>query len=296
MTLLALDQLRIDDLEGQVLCEGWSVSTGRSAVALVGDFSPLSQLLLGRAEQVAGSAQIAGMPARQGVRDGSVGVASSELPLPPSWTVERYLQEAASMLGWSGRGAKDLANNILQRLTLAHLCTRRFETLAAVDVRFVQLAAALLSSPQTLFLHEPFSDLDSASADAFDARLALAAEGRNLLLTAKAIAATGRERAALSRCDSVVLRTTAGLRAGGQELLDSTAGVRLIVARNAAALLEGLRARGLGAEAMSPTDEGRPSELRVDAADAAQLDALVAAAIEADAPLLELVPLQGLDA
>ncbi len=292
MTLLSLDKLRVDDPSGQVLCAGWTVAAGDTSLALIGDFAPLCRMLSGRAQLASGAALILGQPARTAVQAGSVGLLTSDVVLPRGWTVSVYLQEGGHLLGLSSRSAKELAVATLQRLSLPHLGSRRFETLTLVETRLALLAQALLSDPATLLLQEPFAGLDAASQNDFDARLRHAVQGKHLILTAAGVPQTGGERAALQRADSAVLLQGGALHSGPpSKLLNRASGIAVTVARNGAAFAARLGEAGIVVRPDSPqlSDTGT-SMLFAEGGEADLAERLVRAALSADAPVLELLP------
>lgn len=292
MTLLALNQLRIDDPGGQVLCAGWEVSAGQRALALVGDFAPLCLLLTGQALLSAGHALIAGQPARSAVQAGRVGVLTTDLALPRGWTVSAYLEAGAHLLGCANRQAKSLAASTLQQLSLGHLGSRRIETLTVAEMRHAQLAQALLSNPETLYLHDAFAGLSAAEAAEFDARLVHTCSDKNVILSSLSLPFAGNARAALERADAAVVLLGGRLHTGAPaDILNRTAGTSVTVARNAAAFVALLADAGVATrpEAAELTNVG-PYTVFAEGTDADKVPALVQAALSADAPVLELLP------
>ncbi|HMR04616.1 MAG TPA: hypothetical protein PKA88_02545 [Polyangiaceae bacterium] len=294
MTLLSLNQLRIDDPGGQVLTSGWELAAGERSLALVGDFTPLSQLLSGQATLAAGSALILGQPARAEVQAGRVGLLIPDLALPRTWTVSAYLEAGGHLLGGAPRQVRALATSTLQHLGLPHLGTRRIETLTLLEIRFAQLAQALLSNPGTLYLHDPFAGLSDGEATEFDARLLHASTDKQVILSSVSLPFAGNARAALERADTAAVLLGGRLYAGApSEILNHTSGTAVTVARNASAFAARLGDAGVATrpDPSQLSDQG-PCTLFAEGKDADLVPTLVEAALGADAPMLELLPTQ----
>src|SRR5689334_19270761 len=66
-------------------------------VGLVGDWQPLFELLVGRAETFGGTATVLGCALESAVSRGVLGYAACDPPLPGSFSVTEYLQHAARL-------------------------------------------------------------------------------------------------------------------------------------------------------------------------------------------------------
>jgi manganese/iron transport system ATP-binding protein/manganese/zinc/iron transport system ATP- binding protein len=109
----------------------------------------------------------------------------SRLDYPVS-ALDVALMGTLSRLPWwrrPGRGDRRAAIEALDRVGLADRAPRLFGELSGGQRQRVLIARALVQDAPVLLLDEPFSGVDSASADVIERLLAdLAAEGRTLLI------------------------------------------------------------------------------------------------------------------
>src|SRR5438270_2849159 len=113
----------------------------------------------------AGSAQVAGAdvvedPARVRRR---IGVALQEIGLDPVQTGRELLELQCGLYGIRGADARDRAQELLELLGLTDAANRRTKTYSGGMKRRLDLASALVHSPDVLFLDEPTTGLDPAS-------------------------------------------------------------------------------------------------------------------------------------
>src|SRR5438105_7468418 len=113
----------------------------------------------------AGSALVAGVdvladPA--GVRR-RIGVALQEIGLDPVQTGRELLELQCGLYGIRGADARDRAQELLELLGLTDAADRRTKTYSGGMKRRLDLASALVHSPEVLFLDEPTTGLDPAS-------------------------------------------------------------------------------------------------------------------------------------
>jgi ABC-2 type transport system ATP-binding protein len=112
-----------------------------------------------------GSASVAGVdvvgdPA--GVRR-RIGVALQEIGLDPVQTGRELLELQCGLYGITGPEAKKRAAELLELLGLTDAADRRTKTYSGGMKRRLDLASALVHSPEVLFLDEPTTGLDPAS-------------------------------------------------------------------------------------------------------------------------------------
>src|SRR3989441_5385854 len=113
----------------------------------------------------AGSARVAGIdvvtdPAEVRRR---IGVALQEIGLDPVQTGRELLELQCGLYGITGANARARAEELLELLGLTDAADRRTKTYSGGMKRRLDLASALVHSPEVLFLDEPTTGLDPAS-------------------------------------------------------------------------------------------------------------------------------------
>ena len=113
----------------------------------------------------AGSASVAGIdvvadPAEVRRR---IGVALQEIGLDPVQTGRELLELQCGLYGITGADARTRAEELLALLGLTDAADRRTKTYSGGMKRRLDLASALVHSPEVLFLDEPTTGLDPAS-------------------------------------------------------------------------------------------------------------------------------------
>src|SRR5256714_11474328 len=113
----------------------------------------------------AGSASVAGIdvvadPAAVRRR---IGVALQEIGLDPVQTGRELLELQCGLYGITGADARTRAEELLALLGLTDAADRRTKTYSGGMKRRLDLASALVHSPEVLFLDEPTTGLDPAS-------------------------------------------------------------------------------------------------------------------------------------
>src|SRR5205807_9020647 len=113
----------------------------------------------------AGSAKVAGVdvvadPAEARRR---IGVALQEIGLDPVQTGRELLELQCGLYGIQGSAARARAQELLELVGLTEAADRRTKTYSGGMKRRLDLASALVHSPEVLFLDEPTTGLDTAS-------------------------------------------------------------------------------------------------------------------------------------
>jgi ABC-2 type transport system ATP-binding protein len=113
----------------------------------------------------AGSASVAGVdvvadPAEVRRR---IGVALQEIGLDPVQTGRELLELQCGLYGITGANARARTDELLGLVGLRHAADRRTKTYSGGMKRRLDLASALVHSPEVLFLDEPTTGLDPAS-------------------------------------------------------------------------------------------------------------------------------------
>lgn len=92
-----------------------------------------------------------------------VGVLSEDIALYDRLTGQEFLEFAGQMHGLSQSNARSRANDLLERLDLMDACARPIGGYSLGMRKKTAFAAALIHSPQVLFLDEPFNGVDTIS-------------------------------------------------------------------------------------------------------------------------------------
>src|SRR5256714_7322521 len=113
----------------------------------------------------AGSAQVAGVDV---LDDGAevrrrIGVALQEIGLDPLQTGRELLELQCGLYGITGARARERAAELLELLGLTDAADRATKTYSGGMKRRLDLASALVHSPEVLFLDDPPTGLDPAS-------------------------------------------------------------------------------------------------------------------------------------
>ncbi len=299
MTRLALDHARIG-MDSATLLEGVTFEVEGGRIALLGAVEPLFLLASNQASLLGGRAELDGLPLSRTVASGVVGLAQASPRFPPGWTVERTLFHSAALTGLSRGNARDAALAALARVALPHLASRRFETLTLSERRGLMLAHACLTDPKILAIETPLAGLDGPGEELVMRVLSLACEGREALISFHALGESGAARALFDTMDQAVSLQGGAVVACGEPAtaLGQRAHFVLTVGSNAAELVKCLTARGLTVN--TATAERRlirelrgpelPGRLVVTGGGEDLVEQIVNAAVEADAPLFELLP------
>lgn len=196
-----------------------SLALGRGVHAILGapedGTIALGDLLSGRIAPSRGALTVDG---RSPARDASVRKQIGHLAHTPDLPDARDVARALDIARRARSGSDPRA--MLAQLGAAQLLGRRLATLTHGEARAVDAAIALSTpSPLLVVVHEPFSDLGPAAANALDARLReLAQQGASVIV----ITSSPRDAARLAD-DVLVLergRLVRGAGAGGDDLLD----------------------------------------------------------------------------
>jgi ABC-2 type transport system ATP-binding protein len=113
----------------------------------------------------AGSATVAGLDvvAKGAEVRRRIGVALQEIGLDPVQTGRELLELQCGLYGITGRRGRERTNQLLELVGLTEAADRRTKTYSGGMKRRLDLATALVHSPQVLFLDEPTTGLDPAS-------------------------------------------------------------------------------------------------------------------------------------
>jgi ABC-2 type transport system ATP-binding protein len=134
----------------------------------------------------AGTATVAGLDVvadAAGVRR-RIGVALQEIGLDPVQTGRELLELQCGLYGITGQRARARTNELLELVGLTEAADRRTKTYSGGMKRRLDLASALVHSPEVLFLDEPTTGLDPASRlTIWDEVRRINADGATVFLT-----------------------------------------------------------------------------------------------------------------
>jgi ABC-type multidrug transport system ATPase subunit len=259
-------------------------------VILVGDWSPLFALIAGQLRLSSGKLELAGTSAEELAASGKVGLMLADTPLPHNQKLADVLSDSARLLGLSSRDATREAERSARELGLGERWGRRIDALSPAERRAATIAMAVLGDPQLVCLDSPFAGLEPTGHAYVVSLLRKALRGRRALVSVPSVPGSIEQDAFTQSADELLVLGPLGLVARGThaELMAGAGGYRLVVARKADALLARLEQAGY--EVKLVTARAVTSLLVSDAARAGT-HGILEAALAADAPILELVPL-----
>jgi ABC-type multidrug transport system ATPase subunit len=259
-------------------------------LALVGDWGPLFGLIAGQQRLAGGSVRLGGLDAEGAAATGRVGLLLREGPLPPSWTLREVLHRSAALLGHSSRRSSALAEDSARELGLVPLLGKKLARLTPAQQRAAGIASAHLGNPRLLALEDPFGSLQPSEQVEVARVLDRALAGRAAIISVRALPGSPESDRFAQSCDELLFLSRYGLGARGRyaELLAGATSYRVVVLRHAAALLSRLGQAGYDARQVTSTEV---SALVVGDPEGLGTRPLCAASLLADAPIVELLPL-----
>ncbi len=272
---------------------------GSRRLTLVGDFRPLFRLLTANATLTAGRAELYGVPVREAARTGFAGVALLDPPLVNDFTLERYLDESARLLGLDAPEASRATQAVIEALELGPFARHRLGRAHPALRQRVPIAQALLGTPEVVCLEAPFSGLDPATGSATGVTLERALGAARLVLGLRSLPSEGVERAWLERSDWVMVEAAGRIVEQGPpgKVLGRALRYVAILTRGREAFVSALAARGIsvppGAITPLPTPPDAPPgaapfEIFIELPPGKDVSDVVSAASEAGTPLVEL--------
>lgn len=287
--LLRCSDARID-AQGAVLLDALTFEVDGARVGLVGAFGPLFRLFARNAELSRGAVETLGCPAWSAAATNRIGLATFDPTLPEPWTVLEYLAASAELLGLSRRTARRSGLEALELVGAGALAKRKIASLGPGERRIALIAQAVVTKPPAIFVERPLAGLPEEAATEVRRALEAATHGRRLVASAEAPAGIGPELNLLSAMDRVVVlegSTVVAVGAPAEALRPSRRCV-VFAAWHAPALMNRLVERGLEVERTEDfADEA--GRLVVHLSEGHTTMTIVDAALEVEAPLLELV-------
>jgi ABC-2 type transport system ATP-binding protein len=203
---------------------------------------------------------------------------------------------SARVLGHGWFGARRAAKRTLAELGLSALAKRPIGSLRKAERHALVVAHARLGDPAALLLDRPFDTLPDSDRPWLRDLIDRAATGRALVVTAPSPAALGVEAEFLAKMHHVVVVRNGAVVASGRPGDVLTASGRCIVrtTRSLGALVDALTARGLLIERRAADERDDAGRLVVELPVGETSAVIVEAALAAEAPLIELLPV-GLD-
>ncbi len=291
---LSASRARID-YDGVPQSEGLDVCAQSEHVGLGGDWRPLFDLLEQKATLGSGTLELGGVSVTRALAHGIVGLARCDVPLPKRWQVLDYVAASARLTGYGKRDASRAARDTLERLELGKIGKQRLDRLTVVERRALGVAHASVTEPPLLVLETPLGGLDDAAADYVRALVGRAARGRRMLVSVSASPPSAAERALLSTMGEVWLMSRGAIVANGRADDVFTPGRRYAVTatKNGAELARSLGERGLCVRAaeLASAPGGPDGALRFFVVLPDGTAPVLDAAVQLDAPIVELVPL-----
>jgi ABC-2 type transport system ATP-binding protein len=139
-----------------------------------------------------------------------IGVALQEIGLDPVQTGRELLELQCGLYGITGRRGRERAAELLELVGLTDAAERRTKTYSGGMKRRLDLATALVHSPQVLFLDEPTTGLDPASRlTIWDEVRRINASGTTVFLTTQYLEEADK------LCDRVAIIDAGEIVAGG---------------------------------------------------------------------------------
>jgi ABC-type Na+ transport system ATPase subunit NatA len=293
--LFSCHAARIESESGGILIDSLTFETDHSTVALVGAWEPFIALLTGGATAVSGKAEVFGLRPDRAVFDNRLALSLREPPLPDKPTSLEHLTASARLLGLGKRDARREAERAIERLGLGVLTKRRLQTLNDVERRAIGLAHVLIGGPQAILVERPFEALSDDHADGLAALLDEAGKGRKVAVVSSAPGTSGPERSYVERAEHVVVLAGSAVIASGPpgEVMGPSRRFVVWATREARAFEAVLGERGLArvvGRIGGTSAGGDAARLIVEVPEGAGPEVLVDAAVQARAPLVELLP------
>lgn len=290
---VAADDLSVITRGDRVLFVGdvtvlFAALSGVPLLAATHEPPPAETPLAGEARVVGGEVRLHGHDVATQEHLAVAGFAPLDPPVPRTMTALAYVAWAARLAGARPRAAPEMASAALRRVGLESAASRPAAALGLAERRALQLAKAIVHAPPVLVAEAPLDRLEGAAASFVAGALSAATEGRRALLSARRIDPATPEGALARAASHLVLIGESGVLAEGSpaELAGSARIYRLTVASNAEALQLALATRGL------VLSRG-PVHFTVALPEGTTTAAVLAAASEARAAVVEMVPLLG---
>lgn len=281
--VLRCSDLRVD-VEGAPAVDGLTFEVTAERALVLGAPGALFEAAAGVRPIARGTLELLGASPADGIRARTHAASACDAPLPPKWSALELASWTARLAGFPKAEARALARASLDRLELKEgLAARPLEGLPPQARRAAQLAAALATAPKLVVLEDPLRGLGDEAARWY-ARVVLAAlEGMPFVVLAPRMSLASP--LALAASDVLVVSASrVDARGAPAELAARETGFVLRVHGDAEALRPWLTERGGALE----LDGAR---VRVHLGDAMGTRELLAACLEREITVVELLPL-----
>ncbi|WP_394845735.1 hypothetical protein LZC95_52985 [Pendulispora brunnea] len=181
--LLEAKNLRLDE-DGAPQVDGLSLATQGNHVVILGAPRALFEAAAGMRSPARGELSLYGTPCADALASRHVAGAPLDPALPPKWTVRRYVEWSARLVGHSRSDARAHASEALQALELTALANAPLGPAPIAARRATVLAAALATKAHVLAFEDPTLGLPEAGYRALSHILARALHSRPWLLFA----------------------------------------------------------------------------------------------------------------
>ena len=279
--------------ESGVLAPSLTFETDAARVVLAGAWDPLLALLSGKAAVTGGDAAVFGLRPDRAVFENRLALALREPPFPDKPTPLSHLTQSARMLGMGKRDAVREAERALQSMGLAWAAKHKLQALREVERRALSVAHATLGSPAALLVDRPFEGLDDLPAERLAVAIERVAEGRRLVMVLGSTPSDGPEHGFIARAGYIAVAKGGTVTAQGRpgDVLGPDRRYVVAALRGAAALAAALEGRGVKVAHLPHDAGGGPARLVVELPEGSEPTVIASAALQAEAPLVELAPI-----
>jgi len=207
---VATDEIDVATLElraarfrdgAEALTSALTLRSSARVVGLVGEWGALFRALTGAV--VEGEARVRAVALGSALARGVVGFAPCDPELPPSFTVQEYLEHAARLVHGARRRATNEAQRALAIFELDASSRQKLGPIALADRRALVLAAAALNQPELCLVEAPLRGLDAPSADRLVRACARVAEHSRLVVSCEPPTTPSPARALLDLCEEL---------------------------------------------------------------------------------------------
>jgi ABC-2 type transport system ATP-binding protein len=235
---------------------------------------------------VAGSLRLAGFDVARRDHVLAMGAVPLDPPLPPDWTAVDYVERAMRFGGVAGRDARKRAAAALEAVGLGYAASRAIRALAVPERRALPFAAAHARDVRVVVADEPLAGLEGHAAAFVLAALGVATQGRGAILSARSPSPAVAEGVLFAHATQVCVIASGEIAFTGSPSMVPRGATLwgLTVRANADVLAAELERRGV-------TLRGGPLRFSATLPEGASTREIVAAAVAARAPVVELVPL-----
>ena len=199
------------DVEGAVVCDRLSLSiSGRRLVLAGPPAAALTAALCARGSIEQGALFIDGRDVAAGEHIGYVGLAPFDLPLPHRDTVLAFVTVSFRLAGLGRVEAAAAAHAALSELGLDALAARKASSLSAAERKAATIAQAMIPKAPVLMIESPLHGLESSDASRVLELLARVCRSRAVIATASRTDPGSPERQLLLGADRAAILTVQG--------------------------------------------------------------------------------------